>query len=390
MKVLMLKRTARYLISAAGIIIGLAAAMVIFGIAEGGTSVLNDSFWRNGVKVYDVELKDRGLDSQEYLLKEDVRLLTDKMPEVEGSIPVLSLEAQLKSYKAAVSARTFAVNEKYQQYANLEMLKGSFINEQDVRHASKIAAIDELTALELYGTTDIIGQKLDLQVNGKKVEFIIAGVFRNFNKNIETMFDDKIPGMCFIPDSVPEDVSFEYSVEKLVALVKDNLHKEEAAAKLSHLLEKEHGVVGMYDINEYKQLPEVAEFTDKYLVFAVIIAIVGLISGGIGVMYAMLLNIQERKKEIGLYKFYGSGIKELQYDIVYRTLVICHSCGALGLILGILTGSFIGSFINIRARFTLLSIFITIAASVLVGIISSLYPASRIKQVDASEAIWGE
>jgi putative ABC transport system permease protein len=107
-------------------------------------------------------------------------------------------------------------------------------------------------------------------------------------------------------------------------------------------------------------------------------------------MNAMLLDIQERKKEIGLQKFYGAGIKELQYDIVFRTIIICYGCGVLGLIFGLLAGSFIGSYLNISVRITPISIFVTVAASAIVGIISSLYPASRIKRVDASEAIWGE
>ncbi|MHB1392993.1 MAG: ABC transporter permease [Clostridia bacterium] len=260
----------------------------------------------------------------------------------------------------------------------------------DVLHANKIAVIDELTALELYGTSDIIGQKLDLLVGGKKVEFIVAGVFGNFNKNIETLFDDEIPGMCFIPDSVPEDVSFEYSVEKLIALVEDNLHKEEAAARLSHLLESEHEAVGVYDINEYEQLSEVAEFTDKYLAFAVIISIVALISGSIGVMNAILLTIQERKKEIGLYKFYGSGIRELQYDVLFKSLIICLGCGMFGMLLGLLTGGFIGSFVNISTRITLMSVSITAGASTVMGIAGSIYPTVKISRVDASEAIWGE
>ena len=390
MKAVDFRKAARYLISAVGIIIGIAAAMVILGITEGGRSILNDSFWRNGVKVYDIELTDNELEAGEYLTREDARLLTEKMTETKGSIPVLKLSAQIKSYKASGTAIVMAVNEIYQQYANLEMLNGSFINEQDVRHANKIAVIDDHTALELFGTTDIIGQKLDLQVSGKKVEFIVSGIFKNFNKNIETLFDDEIPGLCFIPDSVPEDVSFDYSVEKVIALVDNKLHKEEAAAKLVHLLEREHGAAGVYKISEYEQLSKVSEFTDKYLVFAVILAIVGLISGGIGVMNAMLLNIQERKKELGLFKFYGTGIKELQYDVVFRTLIICHGCGILGLIFGLLVGSFIGSYINISIRITLMSIFVTVAAPAFVGIISSLYPASRIKLVDASEAIWGE
>lgn len=384
------RKAARYLVSGVGIIIGIAAVTMILGIADGGRSMLNGSFWRYGAKVYDIELADKGPGTEEYLSREDGRLLTDKMYEVRDSIPVLKLPAQLESYKASGTAVTLAVNEIYRKYANLEMLKGSFINEQDVRHANKIAVIDDQTALKLFGSTDIIGQTLDLQVSGKKVEFIVSGVFRNFNKDIETLFDDEIPGACFIPDSVPEDVSFDYSVEKVIALVDKELHKEEAVVRLSHLLEKEHGTAGVYSINEYEQLSEVSEFTDKYLVFAVIIAIIGLLSGGIGVMNAMLLTIHERKKEIGLYKLYGSGIKELQYDIIFKTLLVCNGCGILGLILGLLAGGFIGSFININLKITLMPIFVTVSASAFVGIISSLYPASRIKPVDVSEVIWGE
>ncbi|MDD4504352.1 MAG: ABC transporter permease [Clostridiaceae bacterium] len=390
MKAATIKNAVRYFISAAGIILGMAVVMAVLGIAEGGRSALHDSFWSKDVKIYDIEVENNGFGTEKYLRPEDGRLLTDKMPEVKGTIPVLKLSAKLNSYKASGTALTLAVNENFLQYANLEMLKGSFINAGNVRKANKIAVIDDLTALELFGSTSIIGQKLSLEIEGKTAKFLVAGVFKNHNKNVETLFEDEIPGICLIPDSVPEDVSFGFNMEKLVALVDNNLHREEAVIKLGHLLEKEHGTAGMYIINEYEQLPEVSEFTDKYLVFSVIIALVGLISGGIGVMNAMLLDIQERKKEIGIYKFYGSGIKELQYNIIYRTLVICNGFGMLGLVLGILAGSFIGSFINISARFTLMSIFITSAASTFVGILSSLYPASRIKLVDASEAIWGE
>ncbi|HYF74972.1 MAG TPA: ABC transporter permease, partial [Candidatus Nitrosocosmicus sp.] len=309
MKYAEMKSTARYAVSSAGIIIGIAVAMVILGIADGGRAVLNQGFWSEGVKVYDIELKEVGLMGAGYLEWEDARLIDESMPEAKGSIPVLKMDSQLKSYKASFTAATFAVNEKFRQYANLEMVTGRFINEQDVHHANKVAVIDDLTAIELFGTTDILGQKLKVQVGGKNVEFTVSGVCRNFNRNIETLFKEEFPALCYIPDSVPEDVSFEYSVDKLIALVSDNLHEEEAASRLSHLLEKEHGVEGVYSVEEYEQLTGADDFTSKYAAFAVIIAVVALISGGIAVMNSMLLTIRERKKEIGLYKFYGAGIR---------------------------------------------------------------------------------
>lgn len=390
MKAEALKKAARYIISSAGIIIGIAVAMVVLGMSEGGRSVLRQNFWNDGVKVYDIKLKEAGSGAGENLKWEDAVLLADKMPEVRGSIPVLRLNAQLKSYKASGTADILAVNEKYPEYANIEMLEGSFINSQDVRYANKAAVIDELTAIDLYGTTDIVGQKLHIQTGGKKVEFLVTGVCKNYNRNIETLFDDELPGMCFIPDSVPEDTGLGFTVEKLIALVTDELHEEEAAARLSHLLEKEHGAEGAYSISEYEQLFQVEQFTDKYTAFAVIISIVALISGSIGVMNAMLLTVQERKKEIGIYKFYGLGIRELQYDILYKTLIVCLAGGAAGMLLGLLAGAGIGSFVNIRTGITFTAVFMTAGASALAGLAAGLHPAAEISRVDASEVIWGE
>jgi putative ABC transport system permease protein len=312
------------------------------------------------------------------------------MEEVRGSIPVLSLNARLSSYKESENVQALGVNEKYLGYANLEMLKGAFISPAEVAAADRVAVIDDLTALELFGTTDIIGQKLDIKVGGRTVAFVVTGILKNYNKNIETLFDDEHPGICLIPESVPEDVSFSYEVSKLVAMVDDSLHEEAAEIRLAHLLELEHGEEGIYEVEEYDQLPTVREFADKYLVFAVITAIEGLVSGSIGVMYAMLLYIRERKKEIGLYKFFGAGIKELQNDLIYRTMTVCLTCGMLGLVFGVITGNYIGSFINLPVRLSLTSVFAAAATVFVSGALGSLYPASRIKHVDAGEAIWGE
>lgn len=390
MKTVTLKEALRYILSASGIVVGIFLLISVLELIQGGRAVLDESFWDKGIKVYDIQVGDGGYATEDLLKRKDGRLLEERMSEVRGSIPVLSLNAKLSSYKESENVQALGVNEKYLGYANLEMLKGTFISHAEVAAADKVVVIDDLTALELFGTTDIIGQQLDINVGGRTVAFTVTGILRNYNKNIETLFDDEYPGICLIPESVPEDVSFNYEVSKLVIMVYDSLHEEAAEIRLAHLLELEHGEEGIYDIEEYDQLPTVREFADKYLVFAVITAIVGLVSGSIGVMYAMLLSIRERKKEIGLYKFFGAGIKELQYDLIYRTMTVCLACGVLGLILGVITGNAIGSFINLPVRLSMTSVFAAAATVFISGALGSLYPASRIKHVDAREAIWGE
>lgn len=374
---------ARYFLSASGIIIGMALVALVLSIAEGSRAILNEGFWSKGVRIYEIE-------AENYLRREDGRLVTDKLPQAKGSIPVLQVDARLKSYKAAGTAETLAVSEKYMEYANLELMRGSFINELDVSKANKSAVIDNLTALKLYGTTDVIGQKLKLEAAGKEVEFTIIGVVRNFNRNIETLFEEDLPGLCLIPDTVPEDAAWPYRVKKLVALVDKELHREEAASLLSHLLEREHDVKGVFSIEEYDQLPKAKAFKEKYLPFSVIAAVICLLLGGISVMNAMLLAIQEKKQDIGLYKLYGSGVKDLQYGIMYRTMAICLAAGFSGMVLGTIAGNGIGYFVNTSPRLSLLSIFITAAASGFTGLICGLYPAERMARVDISEVIWGD
>ncbi|HWR61094.1 MAG TPA: ABC transporter permease, partial [Clostridia bacterium] len=390
MKGLTFREALRYLIAGAGIAAGVFVLVSVLVLIGGGKAIMRENFWNKGVKVYDIELPKGSRDSGEYLQQEDGSRLREKMPQVRGSIPVLKAAARLVSYRKEKTVDTLGVNEGYLEYANLQMLRGSFITEKDVKAANKVALLDDLTALELFGTTDIKGQKLDIQVAGSSEEFIVAGVFRNFGKNIETIFEEDIPGTCIIPCSVPAEEGLDFEMEKLIVLVDDELHPEKAAAVLGRLLEREHGAAGLYEVEEYEQLPEVSRFSDKYLFFAVAAGLIGVISGGIGVMNAMLLLLRERRREIGIYRFFGAGIKRLRHEIIYRSLVIGLCSGGLGLVSGVLAGGLLGSMFNLSLSLPAESIFIAAAASTAAGIISGLYPASLVGRVDVSAAIWDE
>jgi len=387
MKSIKVSEAIRHLIAAAGIAAGVFVLVTVLLLMEGGRAVMRENYWNNGIKVYDISLT--GGD-QSSLQQEDGRRLQEKMPQVRGSIPVLKASARLTSYRESHTVDTLGVNEKYLKYANLQMLKGTFITEADVKAAKKVTLIDDQTALELYGTTDIKGHKLEIKVGGSSEEFVIIGVFRNFEKNIETFFEDDFPGTCIIPYSVPQEEGLSFQMDKLVVLLDEELHSDKAEALLVHMLEREHGVTGAYEAAEYKQLPEISRFTDKYLVFAVVAGLIGLVSGCIGVMNALLLALRERRREIGLYRFFGSGTKLLQYEIIYRSLVVCLCSGAAGLAAGISTGVFLGSMFNIPISFPAASIFAAVAASTAAGLASGLYPAHLIERVDISAAIWDE
>lgn len=384
-----LKEVCRYLVAAAGITIGVFVLVSVLVLMDGGKAVLRRNFWSQGLRVYDISLSAGG-GSGEYLHQEDGNRLREKMPQIRGSIPMLKAEARLASYRKSLIADTLGVNEGYLNYANLKMLKGTFFTGEDVRAANKVALLDDLTALELFGTTNIKGQKLDIQAGGSNEEFTVIGVFRNFGRNIETIFEEEIPGICIIPYSVPAEEGMYFDMEQLTVMIDGQLHSDKAAAMLKHILEREHGNEGVYKVNEYKQLPETARFIDKYLVFAVIACLIGVLSGGVGVMNAMLLTLRNRKREIGIYRFFGAGTRQLRDDLIYRALALCLCSSGLGLMAGIAAGGFLGSMFNIPLSFPASSIFAAAVAGTAAGLGGSLYPAASVSSIDISAAIWDE
>lgn len=384
------KVDARYWLSAAGIIIGIACAVTATSLIEGGKASIYRNFGVQGLNVYEVQLKNDGFEPGRHLKSEDAKLIEKKMPEVKYAMPVLKTSGQLKSYKKSDVVEIFGTSEKYDEYMNLELVKGSFIKEADVLRESRIAVIDDITAEKLYGTTEVIGQELVISIGAEKSDFLIAGVIRNFKRNIETLFEEDIEGVCFIPETTAEGAYSEFETEKIVALVNDNLHEEEAEVKLEHILEKEYEAEGFYSAERYGQLSNVTDFVDKYLVFIIVVSVFSLLLGSIGVMNMLLLAFSVMKKEIGLYKFYGAGIKDMKYELLLKSLVVCITSGLAGMAAGLLMGDIIGSFINVNTGVTINSLALALGVSGAAGIISGIYPASKAAHVNASEVVWGE
>ncbi|MGE5631481.1 MAG: FtsX-like permease family protein [Caulobacteraceae bacterium] len=143
-------------------------------------------------------------------------------------------------------------------------------------------------------------------------------------------------------------------------------------------------------LTEENALPQQEQSRVITLAFSIAISVVSLIIGCIGIMNLMLLSLSERKKEIGFYKLYGAGIREIQYVVMFKSLAICIICGLLGMAAGIIAGSIIGSFINVKAVLTFNIMALTLFASAVAGVASGLYPVVKAAAIDTFEVIWGE
>jgi putative ABC transport system permease protein len=149
----------------------------------------------------------------------------------------------------------------------------------------------------------------------------------------------------------------------------------------------------------YRQGDNFAIFTDQslvdlyhsitnafYLVMG-LIASVGLMVGGIGVMNIMLVSVTERTREIGVRKAMGARRR----DILWQFLVEAMTLTGAGGVLGIVVGLGVGYLIHVLAKFSFAVPFWGMAAgflfSTVVGLFFGIYPAVKAAQLDPVDSL---
>ena len=125
--------------------------------------------------------------------------------------------------------------------------------------------------------------------------------------------------------------------------------------------------------------------------FIVIIAVPGiaLVVGAIVIMNIMLVAVTERTKEIGIRKSLGARQADILKQFLYEAATLSAIGGIIGLIIAELAG-FIISSLFIQTRIPLWSIFFAIGVSAGVGILAGLYPAWKAARLDPIEALRAE
>ena len=120
---------------------------------------------------------------------------------------------------------------------------------------------------------------------------------------------------------------------------------------------------------------------------AIAIAIITLLGSAIGLMNMMLVSVTERTREIGIRKAIGASAATIRYQFLIEAIVICQLGGFFGIILGIIFGNIVGSFVGgafiVPWAWMILGVFLCL----IVGLLSSIYPAYKASKLDPIESL---
>lgn len=278
----------------------------------------------------------------------------------------------------------------------MDIIKGRFVNQQDILLRRKVAVIGQGVIAELYGKTEeVIGTYI--KMNG--VNFIVVGVYNSKAQNNGNSESEQ--KNIFVPFTAFQQ-AFNYGdrVGWMAITANDKVSITKLKAGIIELIKSRHSIhpederaVGNFDLFQ-----EFNKVQDLFLILKFIAYFVGtlvLLSGVIGISNIMLIVVKERTKEIGIRRALGATPGAVRSQIlsesIFLTIVagmlgIATATGVLGIVNMILASMPSEGMMFANPSVDLTVVFIALIILVGSGLLAGLIPAQtaiNVKPVDA-------
>ncbi|MEO3809429.1 ABC transporter permease [Sphaerisporangium sp. B11E5] len=397
-----------------GILIGVAAVILLVAVGEGTSRTIQENIQRLGSNTLTVmqslsgngrgggaggagggafaaqapqgtgtgprtQAKDLSLD--------DARALADtaNAPSVRSVSPVVTAQAQTVTYEGAshTVGQLVGTYPSYFEASNKPVAKGSYFFNDDVLSARKVVVIGHTVAEELFGAVDPVGK----QIGVAGVPFTVVGVLKESGSAGFQDADDV--AVAPLP-AVQQSLTGFGPLGQIIVQAKDAASVDAAQAEITAVLNERHGITGTaaadYRILNQAALQEtVATATGTFTVLLGAVAAISLLVGGIGITNIMLVTVTERTREIGIRKAIGAPRGAILGQFLAEATMLSLVGGVLGVLIAVIGASF--TIAGFKPVIVPGSIVLALGVSVAIGLFFGSYPANRAAKLRPIEAL---
>ncbi len=381
------------------IAIGLTALICILTSIDGIKNSLTSSFSRLGTNTFSIQnltngpkgRSDRNKKTAPIISREEAELFKKKFnwPNAKVSYSFNASFASTLKYqnqKTDPNISVRAVDADYFNISGFEIESGRnfTLNEIESGTNSIILGQNVFKKLFPYQTAKPIGKEVQLDFKTYKIIAILAprGKSAITNDNI-VMVSAENALKNFFNNNVNYAINAEVEDPK-------NLEPaiEEAAAIFHTIRKLKMNEPDNFVISKSDRLAsELFSSLDSIRYATIFIGILTLLSAGIGLMNILLVSINERTREIGLCKALGAQKKNLIYQYLMESVLICQLGGIAGIIIGVLMGNIVSFFVGSSFIIPWLWIITGVVFCFIVGISAGIYPAFKAGNLNPVDAL---
>ncbi len=386
-----------------GILIGIAAVMITVGIGEGAQLKVTQQIASLGSNLLTVTPGSStstsgvkgGLGTANTLTLQDAKAIESPKvaPAVSEVAPEVAKSETLANGLTTWTTTVYGTTPDWASIRSRKLLAGRFISATDLANRSPVVVLGALSAQELFGTADPIGNSVLIGNLPTTVIGVLAPI--GSGSSAQTNQDD----LAILPITTAQTYLIgTANLESVKAiLVKAQSESQLSAAyqEIDHELLALHGIANPanadFTITAEQSIVSVATSVTTTLTYLLgSVAAVSLLVGGVGVMNIMLVSVTERRREIGLRKALGATRHaiEVQFLAEATTLgLVGGLCGVgLGEVGALILPRIVGYPVSIPAAATAAALALAATVSIVFGV----YPAVRAARLSPIDALRSE
>jgi putative ABC transport system permease protein len=386
------RNAVRSLLTMLGVIIGVAAVIVMISVSAGTEAAIADQINGLGANLVFVQgafgpNRDAGV-----RLTYDDAMAIAELPDVAGMAVEMPATQNVRAGGTLLEdISILGTTPDFHSVREYEVDRGRFFNQAEVDRKIKVAVLGSKLAEELFGEEDPIGQKvtvgnLKLTVVGVMAE---RGVVGDVDYDTRLYTPISIVFQHFLPDKFARVMGNRVRLIYVQAASPDAI--EDVILQIELLLSKRYDTpvedLGVTISTQADIIQTQEATTEAFRSLLAWVAAVSLIVGGIGIMNIMLVSVTERTREIGIRQAVGASPEDIRWQFLAEALMLSLVGGVIGVMLGVGGSILFGQMGDMRTVIVPTSILLAFGSAAAVGVFFGFYPAHKAAQLDPIEAL---
>ena len=342
------KNKLRTFLSGFTVALGILIFVVLFGFGNGLINTFDDFFGDDATNVFFLFPGRTSMPYKGYKSNRQIEFENEDLADInknfalflEYSTPRISRGGLVKYKEESNNYTTRAVGPAHQYAEKTIMMKGRYLNKEDIKNKTKYAVIGRLVEEDLFGASNAIGEYIDVAGSAFKV----IGVFQDEGGDREERY-------IYIPYTTRQLIEKNTDkLDQIIVAFKPEIGYVGAMAfekSLDKFLREKKYISpkdqnGIFIRNVADQLKQNQQFARVLQLIVAFVAFGTIIAGIIGISNIMVFVVKERTKELGIRKALGATPRSVIGTILLESVFITTISGFFGMLIGIAILSSLG------------------------------------------------
>lgn len=388
-----IKSRMRSLLTALGIIIGVAAVVIMVAVGDGAQGKVAEQIEALGSNLIIITPGSSntsgirgGAGSFNKFTLEDADKIKNEATLVSGVSPLVRSGGQVIGGIGNWYTQIQGVSADYLKIRAWTLKSGEFFTDKDIKSRAKVCILGAEIVENLYPNEDPVGK----QIRIKNVPFKIIGILKSKGQSSSGTSNDDI--ILAPSKTVLDRLSGGRFISSIQASAISSEKNEQAQEEIKKIMRESHklenGEEDDFTVKDQSDIVEAATETSRVLTYLLAsVAGVSLIVGGIGIMNIMLVSVTERTREIGIRLSVGARPSDILVQFLTEAIVLSLSGGAIGILLSFLVVYVLNNYTSQEAIIKPTIVFVATGFAAAIGIFFGFYPARKAATLNPIDAL---